>query len=92
MDNNDKLFTQLIYMFHTSAMHGLGRIVDPSGKKDVNLGYVKETIDLMEMLKIKTVGNIPEDIVKLLENMLLELSEDYIEEKEKFKLSNKINS
>ena len=70
MEKNDQLFMQLLYMFHTSAMQGLGKIADPSGQVSRNLEYVSQTIDLMTMLKEKTKGNISEDIEKVLDGML----------------------
>ena len=84
MEKNDQLFMQLIYMFHTSAMQGLGKITDPTtGQVNRNLEYVSQTIDLMEMLKVKTKGNISEDIGKMLDGMLSELKLNYVDEKGK---------
>lgn len=83
MEKNDQLFMQLLYMFHTSAMQGLGKMADPTGKVNKNLEYVSQTIDLMEMLKDKTKGNISEDIEKVLEGMLSELRLNYVDEKAK---------
>ena len=83
MEKNDQLFMQLIYMFHTSAMQGLGKIADPTGQVNRNLEYVNQTIDLMEMLKVKTKGNISEDIEKMLDGMLSELKLNYVDEKSK---------
>ena len=83
MEKNDQLFMQLLYMFHTSAMQGLGKMADPTGKVNRNLEYVSQTIDLMEMLKDKTKGNISEDIEKVLQEMLSELSLNYVDEKAK---------
>ena len=83
MEKNDQLFMQLIYMFHTSAMQGLGKIEDPTGQVNRNLEYVSQTIDLMEMLKVKTKGNISEDIEKVLDGMLSELKLNYVDEKGK---------
>jgi|TARA_B110000914_G_scaffold89941_1_gene79011 hypothetical protein len=83
MEKNDQLFTQLIYMFHTSAMQGLGKIADPTGQVSRNFEYVSQTIDLMEMLKAKTNGNISEDIEKVLDGMLSELRLNYVDEKAK---------
>lgn len=83
MKKNDQLFMQLLYMFNTSAMQGLGKMTDPTGKVNRNLEYVRQTIDLMEMLKDKTNGNISEDIEKVLEGMLSELSLKYVYEKVK---------
>lgn len=81
MDKNDQLFMQLLYMFHTSAMQGLGKMADLNGKLNRNLEYVSQTIDLMEMLKDKTKGNISEDTEKVLEGMLSELRLNYVDEK-----------
>ena len=81
MEKNDQLLMQLIYMFHTSAMQGLGKIADPNGQVIRNLEYVSQTIDLMEMLKVKTKGNTTDEIEKLLEEMLSELRLNYVDEK-----------
>jgi hypothetical protein len=74
---------QLLYMFHTSAIQGLGKMADPTGKISRNLEYVSQTIDLMEMLKDKTKGNIGTDIEKVLNGMLSELRLNYVDEKSK---------
>ena len=83
MEKNDQLFMQLLYMFHTSAIQGLGKMADPTGKISRNLEYVSQTIDLMEMLKDKTKGNIGTDIEKVLNGMLSELRLNYVDEKSK---------
>ena len=83
MDKNDQLFMQLLYMFHTSAMQGLGKIADPTGQLNRNLEYVSQTIDLMAMLKEKTKGNISEEMEKMLDVMLSELRLNYVDEKSK---------
>jgi len=83
MEKNDQLLMQLIYMFHTSAIQGLGKIADPTGHVSRNLEYVSQTIDLMEMLKVKTKGNIKGDVEKLLDEMLSELRLNYVDEKAK---------
>ena len=83
MQKNDQLLMQLIYMFHTSAMQGLGQIADPTGKLSRNLEYVSQTIDLIEMLKVKTKGNITDEIEKVLDEILSELYVNYSNEKAK---------
>ena len=83
MEKNDQLLMQLIYMFHTSAMQGLGKIADTNGQVIRNLEYVSQTIDLMEMLKVKTKGNTTDEIDELLEGMLSELGLNYVDEKAK---------
>ena len=83
MEKNDQIFLQLIYMFHTSAMQGLGKVADPTGQINRNLEYVNQTIDLMEMLLVKTQGNISEEIEKMLTQMISELKLNYVDEKSK---------
>ena len=83
MEKNDQILLQLIYMFHTSAMQGLGKIADPTGSINKNLDYVGQTIDLMEMLKEKTKGNINEEVEKTLDQMISELQLNYVDEKSK---------
>ena len=83
MEKNDQFFLQLIYMFHTSAMQGLGKVADPTGQINRNLEYVNQTIDLMEMLLVKTKGNISEEIEKMLTQMISELKINYVDEKSK---------
>ena len=83
MEKNDQLLLQLIYMFHTSAMQGLGKIADPTGQINRNLEYVSQTIDLMEMLLVKTKGNISEEIEKMITQMISELKLNYVDEKSK---------
>lgn len=83
MDKNDQILLQLIYMFHTSAMQGLGKVTDPTGQINRNLEYVSQTIDIMEMLLVKTKGNITEEIDKMLTQMISELKLNYVDEKNK---------
>ena len=83
MEKNDQLFMQLLYMFHSSAMQGLGKIADPTGQVNRNLEYVSQTIDLLAMLKEKTKENITEDMEKMLDGMLSELRLNYVDEKSK---------
>ena len=83
MEKNDQLLLQLIYMFHTSAMQGLGKIADPTGNINKNLDYVSQTIDLMKMLKEKTKGNISEEMEKTISSMISELQLNFVDEKGK---------
>ena len=91
MEKNDQILLQLIYMFHTSAMQGLGKIADPTGSINKNLDYVSQTIDLMEMLKEKTKGNTNEEVEKTLDQMISELQLNYVDEKSKEELNKEKN-
>jgi len=90
MQKDEQLFMQLIYMFHTSAMQGLGKLPDPSGQVNRNLKYVSQTIDLMEMLKLKTKGNISAEAKKLLGEMISELKINYLDEEKRLEVDEEV--
>ena len=90
MQKDDQLFMQLIYMFHTSAMQGLGKLPDPSGQVNRNLKYVSQTIDLMEMLELKTKGNISAEAKKLLGEMISELRINYLDEEKRLEVDEEV--
>ena len=63
----------------SSAFYHLGDMPDPStGKKEVNLPAVQQTIDMLIMLREKTKGNLKEDEKKLLEQLVYELQVKYV--------------
>ena len=64
----------------SSAFYNVGDMPDPStGKKEVNLPAVQQTIDMLTMLREKTKGNLKEDEKKLLEQLVYELQVKYVE-------------
>ena len=72
-------FSTFIMSLTSSAFYHLGDMPDPStGKKEVNLPAVQQTIDMLIMLREKTKGNLKEDEAKLLEQLIYELQVKYI--------------
>ena len=72
-------FSTFIMSLTSSAFYHLGDMPDPStGKKEVNLPAVKQTIDMLIMLREKTKGNLKEDEKKLLEQLVYELQVKYV--------------
>lgn len=81
MDKNDQLFASLLYLFHTSGMQGLGKLMNPVTQKiEKNLEQAKESIDMLDMLKQKTQGNISPELTRLLEQFLTDLRLNYVDE------------
>jgi hypothetical protein len=81
MDKNDQLFGSLIYLFHTTGMQGLGKLMNPVSQKiEKNLDQAKESIDMLEMLKQKTQGNLSPELTRLLEQFLTDLRLNYVDE------------
>ena len=79
----DVTFSNFVLSLSTTVMYHLGDFPDPATKKaNKNLAAAKQTIDMLSMLKDKTVGNLDTDEKQLLEGMLYELMMRYVKEKE----------
>lgn len=74
------MFMQLVIMLSSSAMHHLGKIINPAtGKTELNLEAAQATIDMVEMIEAKTRGNLDKDEERLLKNTLTSLRMNYVE-------------
>jgi len=72
-------FINFLFSISTSALIQMGEIEDPISQKTVkNLPLAKQTIDLIGMLKEKTMGNLTPDETKLIENILFDLRMRYV--------------
>jgi PBP1b-binding outer membrane lipoprotein LpoB len=77
-------FASFIFSLHTSALFHFGDLPDPvSNEKMKNLTAAKQTIEILDMLKEKTSGNLDENEEKLLEGILYELKMRFIRESDK---------
>ena len=62
MNQSDQLFIQLLYIFHASAMQSMGKLKNPvTDKIERDLTQANQSIEMIEMLKEKTKGNISEE-------------------------------
>ncbi|MDY0133088.1 MAG: DUF1844 domain-containing protein [Desulforegulaceae bacterium] len=74
-------FNTFIMSLNASALYNLGMIPDPgTGQKNKNISLAKQTIDIIAMLKEKTKGNLNEEEIKLIENILHDLRLMYVKE------------
>lgn len=72
-------FSTFMLSLTSSAFYHLGDIPDPlTGKKEENLPAVKQTIDILIMLKEKTKNNLDADEAKLVEQLIYELQLKYV--------------
>ena len=77
-------FPTFIMSLSSSAYYHLGDMPDPAtGKKELNLPAVQQTIDMLNMLKAKTKGNLKEDESKLIEQLIYELQVKYVAKSKK---------
>jgi len=72
-------FATFVMSLTQSAFYQLGEVPDPvTGKTEMNLPAVHQTIDMLIMLKEKTAGNLTPEESKLLEQMIYELQMKYV--------------
>ena len=75
------MFMQLVMMFHTITMHQLGKIKNPvTDKVERDLVAAQSSIDMLDMLKEKTKGNLNAEEERFLTNLLKELKLNYVDE------------
>ena len=78
-DTQKALFVNLIMMLSSSAMQQLGLLVDPmTNKSEVNLEGAQVSIDMLEMLRVKSQGNLDSDEEKMMSDVLSSLQMNYV--------------
>lgn len=84
MNSEDQSFTQLLYIFYSSAMVALGKLKNPATDKiERNLEQAKQSIDILELIRDKTKNNLNEQQSRTLDSMLTDLRLNYVDEKNK---------
>jgi len=74
-------FISFVLSLSQAAMQQMGKITNPfTGKIERNLEQAKITIDMVEMLKEKTKGNLVEEEERLISDILATLQLNYVDE------------
>lgn len=75
-------FDTLIASLNASALYSLGLLEEPgAGAVQKDLEMARYTIDLLEMLEVKTKGNLTANENEMLKNVLYDLRMIYVREK-----------
>jgi hypothetical protein len=78
------LFMQLAITFQAAAWQQMGKIKNPvTDKIERNLDQARYSIDMLEMLRSKTKGNLSEDETKFLGHVISELQLNFVDELKK---------
>ncbi len=73
-------FSSIVLPLYAQALIKLGVLKDPSGSgTSANLGLAQRMIDLLDLLKDKTKGNLKPEEEKFLETCLQQLRLGYVE-------------
>ncbi len=84
MNENDQLFIQLLYVFHSSAMQSMGKLKNPfTDKIERDLLQAKQSINMLEMMEEKTKGNLSDELARILDGFLTELRLNFVDESNK---------
>lgn len=79
-DSGEVGFVNLVVMLSTAAMVHLGAVPDPmSGETKADLGQAKQMIDLLDVVKVKTAGNLTAVEAGMLDDLLFDLRMRYLE-------------
>lgn len=74
-------FSTFVYSLNTQALLFLGKIPNPmTGKYEKDIKTARYLIDTVDMLKIKTKGNLDANEEKLIENIIYDLRMAFISE------------
>jgi len=80
------LFLGLIQSFQAAAMQQMGKVMNPFTEKiERDMGHAKMSIEMLEMLKTRTQGNLTGQEARFLNHVLTELRLNYVAEIEKDK-------
>jgi hypothetical protein len=81
MSKHDQVLLSLVMHLQSATMVQLGKIADPmTGEPTRDLQAARATIDILEMLKAKCRDATPQDLVKLLDQVVMDLQMNYLEE------------
>ena len=84
MNTDDQLFTQLLYIFYSSAMVSMGKLMNPASDKiERNLEQAKQSIDILELIRDKTKNNLTDTQQRTLDGLLTDLRLNYVDESNK---------
>jgi len=84
MDQEDQLFLYLVSTFYSSAWMQMGKIENPvTNKVERDLEQAQLSIDILDVLKKKTQGNLTDQEQQYIDRALRELKSNYMEEKKK---------
>ncbi len=78
------LFLGLIQSFQAAAMQQMGKVMNPFTEKiERDMAHAKMSIEMLEMLRVRTQGNLTGPEARFLNHVLTELRLNYVAEIEK---------
>jgi len=89
-EQEDQLFMYLVSTFYSSAWMQMGKIENPvTNEVERDLEQAQLSIDILDVLKKKTDGNLTDQEQQYIDRALRELKANFMEEKQKDKHAGK---
>ena len=83
-DKHTALFLQLVLTFQSAAWQQMGKVKNPfTDKVERNLEQARHSIDMLEMFRAKSQGNLTEDEKSFLDRTISELQLNFVAEIDK---------
>lgn len=83
-EQHQRLFVQLISSLHGAALMNMGKIKNPATDKlERHLEQAEMTIEMLDMMKERTKGNLSADEERFLSTVISELKLNFVDEKSK---------
>ncbi len=80
MNKTDELFIQLVAIFQSSALQGMGKIKNPvTNAVEQNHEQATHAISMLDMLREKTQGNLSDSLQRTLSQVISELKLNFSE-------------
>ncbi|MCP4574318.1 MAG: DUF1844 domain-containing protein [bacterium] len=84
MSKHDHVLAGLVFQLQAVAMQQLGKLQDPhSGELARDLAGARHTIDLLEMLKVKCRTDTPAELLRMLDQAVMDLQLNFMDETKK---------
>lgn len=84
LTRHDHVLMGLVFTLQAAAMQQLGKLQDPhTGEVHRDLDQARATIDILEMLKVKCRAGTPADLLRMLDQAVLNLQLNYLDEVKK---------
>ena len=84
LSKHDHVLIGLFSSLQAAAMQQMGKIQNPvSGEIERDMAGAQSTIDILDMLKTKCRTDTPEDLLRFIDNSVMELQMNFLDEKKK---------
>lgn len=84
LSKHDHVLIGLFSSLQAAAMQQMGKIQNPmTGEVERDLVAAQSTIDILDMLKVKCRTDTPEELLRFMDNSVMELQMNFLDEKKK---------